>query len=207
MIKVAIVDDELMPREWLPGMAGGDGAMTVVGATTSVSALMGILDEPPNVVVLDVILNDGTKLADNVDKLIAWGSRVVVFSKDERSHAMRRVALRHGALAFVVKTGGFDETRAAIMSAAEGRHLIDERTAEFILIEQVPLTPAQRKVAYHLAAGLSNIEIAEMQSLSRDTVKEHVQEIRKALAKAERPAGSRSDVENSLREDGIQDEW
>jgi DNA-binding NarL/FixJ family response regulator len=207
MIKVAIVDDKVLAREWLEGKASADDAMTVAGSAASVADLMASLAEPPDVVVLDVYLHDGTRLADNVTALVAWGAQVVVISGDERSHAMRRVALQHGALSFVGKGGGFAKTRAAIAAAAAGEPLADEETMRFILMDQVPLTRTQRTVAAHIAAGLSNIEIAAQMVISKETVKEHVQAIKRAYLAAGRRAQTRAELAGSIQDDGYQNEW
>jgi len=207
MITVAIIDDQVIPREWLEGQARADDAMAVAGSAASVADLMGRLAGPPDVVVLDARLQDGTKLAANVDALIAWGARVVVISQDERSHAMRRVALKHGALSFVGKTAGFAVAAAAIVAAAAGERLLDQETTRFILMEQVPLTPTQKRVAAYIAAGLSNVEIAAQMVLSKQTIKEHVHDIKMAYVAACRDADTRADLASSLQDDGYQNEW
>jgi DNA-binding NarL/FixJ family response regulator len=204
MINVGIVDDERIVLEGLQGLIRADAAntMTVIGAVTSVDVLIASLSGAPDVVVLDVFLENGTRLADNLRKLREWGAQVVILSRDDRSAELRRVAMRKGgALAFLNKEEGFEAIRSAIESAAAGDVVMNEQLMDLILREKVPLTEKQEKVAAFIAAGLSNAEIAKQMYITADVVKEHVKKIKERYYKAGQQVETRNKLIESLRDD------
>jgi len=209
MISVAVIDDDPIVLEWLEGKAETDTDLTVVGSANSVDDLVARLSGAPDVIVLDVMLKNGTRLADNIMKLRKWGAQVVVISNDDRSHEMRRVAMRKGyALAFVNKKAGYQGVRSAIISAAAGEMLMDPQQMDFIVSEEkVQLSRREEEIARYIADGLSNIEIKNLLTISVDTVKEHVQNIRRKYLSEGRPAETRNELITSLRNDGRQSDW
>jgi DNA-binding NarL/FixJ family response regulator len=116
---------------------------------------------------------DGTKLRDNIARLRAWGSAVVVFSRYDTSPELRWQARDAGALGFLHKDE-LEEPPAAIESAAAGELYITPQLMRFLLMAKLGLTRRQEEVAGYLGAGLSNREIAEQTGISEDVVKEHV---------------------------------
>ena len=204
MITVAIVDDELFVQKSLEAYTrsvAGD-TVSVTRAGRSVAELIAGLAEAPDVVVLDVFLRDGTRLRDNIARLRAWGSAVVVFSRNDTSPELRWQAKDAGALGFLHKDE-LDELPAAISAAASGELYITPQLMRFLLMAKLGLTRRQEEVAGYLGAGLSNREIAEQMSISEDVVKEHVWRIKERYQKARRPVADRDDLRFRLRDDGL----
>jgi len=207
MITVAIVDDELFVQKSLEAYTStvaGD-RITVTRADRSVAGLIGTMAGAPDVVVLDVYLRDGTKLRDNIARLRAWGSAVVVFSRNDTSPELRWQAKDAGALGFLHKDE-LEELPAAIESAAGGDLYITPQLMRFLLMAKLGLTRRQEEVAGYLGAGLSNREIAEQMGISEDVVKEHVWRIKERYEKARRPVTDRDDLRTRLRDDGLTEE-
>ena len=207
MITVAIVDDELFVQKSLEAYTSavaGD-KITVTRAGRSVAGLIGSMPEAPDVVVLDVYLRDGTRLRDNIARLRAWGSAVVVFSRNDTSPELRWQAKDAGALGFLHKDE-LEELPAAIESAASGELYITPQLMRFLLMAKLGLTRRQEEVAGYLGAGLSNREIAEQMGISEDVVKEHVWRIKERYEKARRPVADRDDLRTRLRDDGLTEE-
>jgi DNA-binding NarL/FixJ family response regulator len=204
MITVAIVDDELFVQKSLEAYTSsvaGD-VITVARAGRSVGELIAGLPEAPDVVVLDVFLRDGTRLRENITRLRAWGSAVVVFSRNDTSPELRWQAKDAGALGFLHKDE-LEELPAAIQAAAEGELYITPQLMRFLLMAKLGLTRRQEEVAGYLGAGLSNREIAGQMSISEDVVKEHVWRIKERYQKARRPVSDREDLRSRLRDDGL----
>jgi DNA-binding NarL/FixJ family response regulator len=204
MITVAIIDDELFVQKSLEAYTNsvaGD-VVTVAGVGRSVSALIEAAPEAPDVVVLDVFLRDGTRLRDNVARLRAWGSAVVVFSRNDTSPELRWQAKDAGALGFLHKDE-LEELPAAIRAAADGELYITPQLMRFLLMAKLGLTRRQEEVAGYLGAGLSNREIAGQMGISEDVVKEHVWRIKERYQKARRPVDDRGDLRARLRDDGL----
>ena len=204
MITVAIVDDELFVQKSLEAYTStvaGD-RITVTRADRSVAGLIATMAGAPDVVVLDVYLRDGTKLRDNIARLRAWGSAVVVFSRNDTSPELRWQARDAGALGFLHKDE-LEELPAAIASAAAGELYITPQLMRFLLMAKLGLTKRQEEVAGYLGAGLSNREIARQMGISEDVVKEHVWRIKERYEKARRPVADRDDLRARLRDDGL----
>jgi DNA-binding NarL/FixJ family response regulator len=207
MIKIAIVDDQKFVQEALDVYVRAEAreTITITGVATSVEALTQSGIQPPDVVLLDVRLGNGTRLGENVRRLREWGCAVVVISQDSLSPELRWVALDGGALGFLHKDEGLATIRAAIESAAAGDPFITPQLAKFLLMARLGLTQRQEEVAAFIAAGMTNSEIAKQLYISEDVVKEHVRKIKERYQRAGRPVGPREDLKEKLRQDGYYD--
>jgi DNA-binding NarL/FixJ family response regulator len=79
------------------------GAVWVVGTAASVDALLAGPGRDADVVLLDLDLQDGTTVEDNVAAVLAAGPAVLVLAASDRPVSVR-AAIRAGALGYVLKS-------------------------------------------------------------------------------------------------------
>jgi DNA-binding NarL/FixJ family response regulator len=191
MIRVLVVDDQLLIRAGLVALLRAAPGIEVVGeAADGEEALARAAGTRPDVILMDIRMPgmDGTTateliLAQAADPL----PRILVlttFDLDEYVYA----ALRAGACGFLLKDTGPEHLLAAIAAVARGDMLfapsITRRLIEAYVRrpEPVPDTPAdlntltarEREVLRLTAGGLSNTEIAGHLFISEATVKTHL---------------------------------
>jgi DNA-binding NarL/FixJ family response regulator len=210
MITIAVVDDEKIFREGLGAWIRAEGLeIDLVAGAVSVDGLLAAVPEPPDVVVLDVILRNGSRLGANIARLREWGAEVVIVSSDDSSAEMRRTAMREHAQAFLHKNDGFAEVFRAVGEAAAGRPYINAQLARFLYREgdKVALTDRQAEVLRLYSSGMSTAEVARRLFVTQDTVKSHLLKIRDKYRDAGRPASSRAELADVARQDGYLDEW
>jgi DNA-binding NarL/FixJ family response regulator len=187
-VRVLIADDQAIVRDGLAGLLGLLGGITVVGtAVDGAEAIEQARAVQPDVVLMDLNmpLVDGVAatraiLADNPR------TRVVVLTtySDDRSVFD---ALQAGARGFLTKDAGADEISHAILTVAAGEAQFDptvQRRLLEALAAGVPgatagdlpdaLTAREVEVLVEIAAGHSNLEIAQRLVVSEATIKTHV---------------------------------
>jgi DNA-binding NarL/FixJ family response regulator len=122
-------------------------------------------------------------------------TKVVIFTGHENpTYIARAVAL--GAAGFVMKGASKDEIVSAINRAHTGlppdtdsimgkvKNTMARRRPTYD--DDIPLTNREVQVLRHVALGLSNREIGRSLDISIETVKEHVQNIRRKLEAGDR---------------------
>jgi DNA-binding NarL/FixJ family response regulator len=187
-VRVLIADDQAIVRDGLAGLLGLLGGITVVGtAVDGAEAIDQARAVQPDVVLMDLNmpLVDGVAatraiLADNPR------TRVVVLTtySDDRSVFD---ALQAGARGFLTKDAGADEISHAILTVAAGEAQFDptvQRRLLEALAAGVPgatagdlpdaLTAREVEVLVEIAAGHSNLGIAQRLVVSEATIKTHV---------------------------------
>ncbi|MFF3330511.1 response regulator [Streptomyces sp. NPDC002888] len=211
MISVAVVDNLIT---FCQGMRAWTGQHTpdtirVVADSPRVGSLIVAMPEPPDVVVLDVRLHDGTKLAQNITTLMRWGTQVVVVSADDSTPEMRRVAMDNGAQSFLHKGDDFGEICHAVTEAAAGRPYVNARLAHFIYRERerIALTSRQVEVVGLLNARMRTAEVAHAMGITENTVKGYLKAIREKYYGAGCEVSTREELLEELRRDGYLGDW
>ncbi len=191
-VRLLIADDHEVIRAGLATLLEGSDIQIVGQATSGKEALKLAEQLKPDVVLLDIRMQDGDGLAA-LEKLRAKvpNSRIVMLSTyDNPTYIARAVAL--GASDFVLKGSTREALVETIMTAAAGES--PSRAGELRRIagamkvrqvvedDEVPLTQRETQVLRHVALGLSNKEIGRSLEISVETVKEHVQNILRKIA-------------------------
>ena len=194
-IKVLVADDQEVVREGLASLFEDQDIKIIAEATTGQQAIARTLKHKPDVLLMDVMMQDTDGL-DALEKLRekAPQLRVVMMSAyDNPTYVARTVAL--GAAGFILKDAPAEEFVAAIRRAHRGEPCTDVRLNQIKELlatrmdptaDEVPLTKREYQVLRHLAFGLSNREIGRSLSISIEPVKEHVQNILRKLDAADR---------------------
>ncbi|MDO5504413.1 MAG: response regulator transcription factor [Actinomycetia bacterium] len=198
MIRVLVVDDQQLVRRGFRLVLQTVEGVTVVGeAAHGEEALAVIAKAAGSDEAVDVVLSDARMpVLDGVGLVRACraehpGLPVVVLTTFDDDQLVRD-AVQAGAAGFVLKDCSPEELRRAIVSAHEGGAVIDPRVARALAVPAADplegLTPTERVVADHVAAGLSNTEIAAELVLAEGTVKNHVSALLRKLGQRDRTA-------------------
>jgi len=191
-LKLMIVDDHAIFREGLRALLDMEDDFVVIGeASSGQEALAMIADDPPDVVLLDLHLPDGSG-ADFCRELLSASpqSRVLILSAYDDDQEVS-AALISGASGYVLKTVGGERLADNIRSVHGGEVLLAPTVAAKV-VRQLSrlkedtgrqeealevLTPREREVFFLASRGLKNAEIAEELYLSEKTIKTHLRNI------------------------------
>lgn len=196
-LRLLIADDSPDFREGLRGMFDEAPDMTVVGeATTGEEAIALAARLQPDVVLMDLRMPRCNGI-EATRRIVATsphtGILVLTMHEDDDSVF---AALRAGARGYILKGAPKAEMLRAIWAVAAGEAIfspaIARRLMGFFAVARpaAPLFPEltdrEREALALIAQGRSNIEIAELLSLSVKTVQNHVSNICNKLQLADR---------------------
>jgi DNA-binding NarL/FixJ family response regulator len=195
-IRLLIADDHPMIRGGLKSMLADTEIKVVAEAATGKAAVKYALENEVDVVLLDVRMPDGDGLnALGRIKLDKPDLPILLFSySDNPAYTARAVAL--GANGYLLKICGREELITAITTVAAGGNLWTREnlrsisgalaTPRLVADDDVPLTAREGEVLRHLAAGLTNKQIADALHISYETIKEHVQHVLRKIGLSDR---------------------
>ncbi len=198
MIRVLVVEDQLMLRSALSALLALEDDIDVVGSAGD--GLEGIeltRELKPDVVIADIEMpkKTGLELADWIkEKKLA--PRVIIVTTFARSGYLRR-ALDAGVSGYLLKDSPEDVLPNAIRTVFRGGRTIDPELATQAWSESDPLTNRERQVLRLSAAGLSNAQIATDLSLNDGTVRNYISEAISKLG-----ANNRIDAARIARDKG-----
>ncbi|HEV3345199.1 MAG TPA: response regulator transcription factor [Pirellulales bacterium] len=196
-VRVVVVDDHEVVRTGVVSLFEGSDVKVVGQASGGTEAVKVVKDKKPDVVLLDIRMEEGDGLAA-LEKLrqSAPSCRVVMLSTyDNPTYVARANAM--GASDYLLKGSTRDQLLGAIRAVAAGNApssfgemrrvagAMATRKKEDDVVE-VPLTQRETQVLRHLALGLSNKEIGRSLSISVETVKEHVQHLLRKIEATDR---------------------
>lgn len=194
-IRVVLVDDHHIVRRGLRSFLESFADMMVIGeAANGEEALANLEGWLPDVVVMDLLMPggiDGIETTRHV-RIRSPHTQVVVLTA--HTDDVRVVAaLREGAIGYVRKDAAPEVLLAAVRGAAHGQSVLDPAVAGSVLQELVhvnrlvhELTERETEVLRQLAHGHTNRAIAEVLTISEETVKTHVGNILSKLHLAHR---------------------
>ncbi|MDR5688905.1 MAG: response regulator transcription factor [Armatimonadota bacterium] len=200
-VRVLIADDHELVRRGLAMLLETEAGIQVAGeARTGREAVEGVLQERPDVLLVDLKMPDldGLGVLKAV-KARAPGTRVVLLTGLEVDEAILE-AVYQGADGFLFKDVPPAELCKAIRVIAAGEVYLQPAVAARLVRllarsqEEPParrgeLTAREREVLRLMARGHTNQEIAELTGLAVETVRSHVKNI---LQKLEQPNRTRA---------------
>ena len=128
-IRVLIVDDHAVVRAGLRMLIDQDPDMKVISVASNRSeALAAAVSDPPNIIILDLVLGDedGLSLLPEL-RAVAPHSRVLVLT-GLRSSESQRQAMRAGAMGIVLKEHAVEVLIKAIKKVHHGEVWLDRLT-------------------------------------------------------------------------------
>lgn len=196
-MKVLLVDGFPMVRAALTGLIEQHFAgAQVQGADTVAAARAALARELPRLVLLDLRVEGGFELMEQIHHDHLLLPVVVISGSDNTDDALR--ALSAGAMGYVPERSDLETLVQALHLVLAGGTYVPplkplvEPTATAAAVattpdwSSLPLTPRQKHVLNLLTQGLSNKLIARELGVSVDTVKDHVAAVLKALGVASR---------------------
>ncbi|MCR9130691.1 MAG: response regulator transcription factor [Alphaproteobacteria bacterium] len=191
MRRTIVVEDEPRIRAWLTGLVEDNPALHFVGSAASLTDAESLLAENPEIILLDLMLEDGPAF-DFLLRATTAGSKVLVVSVlgDEESVVQ---AVLNGASGYMNKEVSAQELAKAIeavesghapMSPAIARHLLQrvQRRVQTPDREAPSLTRRERQVLEALANGLTYKEVARKLDLSPQTIAKYIKVIYRKMA-------------------------
>jgi DNA-binding NarL/FixJ family response regulator len=195
LLKVVIVDDQLLLRAGFRKLLDAEGDLEVVGDAADGQQGVDLVERlRPDVVLMDIRMPvlDGIEATRRITERGSVTAVLVLTTYDLDEYVF--AALEAGASGFLLKDCPPDELTAAIRVVARGdaliapaitRRLISEFTARAVgnpLRELPPISDREREVLIGVARGLSNSELARHLFIGEATVKTHVSSLLTKLA-------------------------
>jgi DNA-binding NarL/FixJ family response regulator len=192
-IRVAVVDDQALVRGGFATVLGLQDDIEVVAEAGDGAAAIEIArTHRPDVILMDIRMPgiDGLAATETIVASADWPVKVVILTTFDPDEYVYK-ALRAGASGFVLKDITPEDLVAAVRTVADGgallapsvtRRLIGRFATPPSLDPSVVarldrLTDREREVLVAIAAGSSNLEIADQLFVGAATVKSHVSSI------------------------------
>ncbi len=171
-------------------------------------SVKGLLRRAANldVVLLDLILADGSTPAENIRELRNAGYPILALTSGERPQLVREAG-RSGVAGMVRKSEPAEVILSAIRAVLRGEVAATpdwaaalDSDARFV---SARLTPREAEILELYASGETAERVAAELFISRETVVDALKSIRAKYAKAERPVRNKVDLFRRAVEDGI----
>ncbi len=189
-VRVLLADDQRLVRESLGTMLGLLDGIELVGSAADGAEAVALATElRPDVVLMDLRMPgvDGIEATRMLRERLpdAGVIALTTYADDESVLA----ALRAGARGYLTKDASSEDIRAAILCVASGSATLDPAVQHHVVAALASgpappepaapllpddLTPRESEVLVLIAAGLTNLEIAERLCVSPTTVKSHI---------------------------------
>ncbi len=206
-IVVAAVDDRPVMLAGLTQLSSISPRISYAASASSVDALLAG-GTAIDVVLLELSLADGSRPCDNVARLVAAGTRVLVYTDGGRP-AWIADAVAAGASGVLLKSAALDAVANAVISVYGGAPVLTADMVDALARDEM-LSPAlserELEVLRAVGMGLADKQIARLMGISEDTVKEYLRRIRAKYTERGRPAKSRVDLFRRSLEDGVSDD-
>src|SRR5690606_13072139 len=210
MIRVIVVDDHEIVRKGIIAYLQTDPEINVIGqASSGNDGAQLILKEKPDVVLMDLMMDNGTGIDATKQVMQEYPSCKIIILTSYYDDQQVFPALEAGAFSYILKTSSADEIVSAIKKAANGENVIEPKVASRMMNrlrkESLPheeLTEREMEVLICIGNGLTNQEISEKLFIGIKTVKTHVSNILSKLGVQDRTQAAVYAHRNGLMKDG-----
>jgi len=192
-VRVLLADDHTLVRAGLRKLLESMPDFEVVGEAGDGLALLAMAEKlQPGLVLMDIAMPGLNGIETTARLVKAWpGIRVLILSMHQNEEYVRQ-ALRHGAMAYLLKDAAPMELELALTAVLRGETYLSPAVSKGVVHdyvqrlrdEQQPgdsLSPRQREVLQLIAEGLSTKDIARRLDLSVKTVDTHRSQLMKQL--------------------------
>lgn len=202
MIRVVVVDDEVLVRVGVRAVVTAHGDVEVVGEASDGPEAVAVVERLlPDVVLLDVRMpgGDGLTAATRILRTHPGTAVVMLTLFDEDAYVS--AALNDGVSGFLLKTADPEELLTGVRAAAEGAAFLSPRVARRVVDRWVrsddghaararervaALSDRQREVLALVREGLTNAGIARHLGVTESTIKTHMEAIKERLDEGNR---------------------
>ena len=180
MITIYIVDDHSVVIEGICALLQNEKDIEVIGyAEKATECLQYFLRNTTDVILMDISLPDmnGVDLCQKI-KIKYPGIMVLALSTFNQGTYVRKM-MDNGASGYLLKNAGRKEIIEAIKIVSTGKTYLSFDAAQSLkadtqLQKNIPqLTKREKEVLQNIAAGFTNLQIAEKLFISIDTVETH----------------------------------
>lgn len=172
----------------------------------TVVAFLAAATTPVDLVLLDVELHDGTDPAENVASIRARGWPVLMFTQDQRHHALAR-CLRAGASGILSKGEDLLTMAEAVRAVLCGEPFLSSDWAAVLATDGTwigpNLTPRESEAVRLYASGMKLASVARRLNVSEDTARTYLLRARNKYSEVGRPAPTKTDLFIRAVEDGL----
>ena len=188
---VAVVEDDDAIRDSFCDLVRQEPKLDLAGEASTLLEAQQFLAAPPDVILLDLMLPDGSTFDFIADLKSETDTRVIVISVLGDEHAVVS-AFRAGADGYLLKgTRGFG-MREAIFQTLSGHVPISPSVARFLIgqlksldsndeHDAIALSPREKDVLNCLAMGNTDKETARILGVSPYTVADHLRSVFKKM--------------------------
>jgi DNA-binding NarL/FixJ family response regulator len=186
-VQVYIVDPHEIVRVGLRTLLDSEPEFAVVGeATSKQQAMANLVRLKPDIVILDVRLEDGSGIDAAQDLLGLCETIRILFLSNSLEDQTLLSAVASGAHGYVLRDTGTDTLLQALRTVARGHAYLDPRVTHhtFAYLRKIagralernspPLSPQEQRLLPLVAQGKTNKEIAAELGLSDKTVKNYL---------------------------------
>jgi DNA-binding NarL/FixJ family response regulator len=185
VIRVAAIDNDRLVPAGLRALLAGQSDIALAYACAGVPDYLES-GTAADVVLLDLMLEDGSQPADNVKALREHGTRVLVLSvHGERGHV--RATLRAGACGYLVKDDDADKLADAIRTVHTGRLALTTDLMSLITDDPPALSDQEHQALFLYGTGSTLAATARRMGVSISTVRSYLERIRAKWAAADEP--------------------
>ncbi|WP_406863435.1 response regulator [Streptomyces sp. HUAS MG47] len=204
VIDVAVVDDDRMLLDGLRAWLGDAPGLRLTAAAGTVDGLLAA-GATCDVVLLDLLLQDGSVPADNIRRLREAGARVLVISTvADRGQIVGAVAA--GAGGYLTKDHDLPTLVRAVGELARGGTVHSPELAFAWAHADGParphLAPKEIEVLLAYASGLTLKATARRTGISPHTAKYYLDRVKDKYQQAGRPTFTKIDLARRVGEDG-----
>jgi DNA-binding NarL/FixJ family response regulator len=190
-IRLLVVADQPIFTEGIISALTERGCDVIGTATSGVEAIKMARAEPPDIVLLDTALSDEDAVSVGRTIMETSPDTKVIAFVDPRDIAIQRTAVEAGFHGVLTKDFSAGRLVGSILLIASGHVVIPQETLVVLnLPERDPdapeaiaarLTEREREILSMLASGMATGQIALALTLSPNTVRSHIQNIRGKL--------------------------
>ena len=205
-VRVSVVDDHESVRLGLRAACTDAGFEFVVAAASVDEFIAKLGERECDVVVLDLSLGDVSPVTENVKRVQAIGSAVLIHSIADRVASVRE-ALAAGAAGVIPKSSATKTVISAVETVARGEVLNNLEWATAIDADsdfaKAQLGRREREILHLYASGFPLKLAAQQLGIGYSTAREYLDRIRVKYVEVGRPAPTKVDLLRRAVEDGI----
>jgi two-component system response regulator NreC len=194
-MKLLLVDDHAVVRSGLRMLLETEGDMSIVGEAETGSEALALAQQlQPDVIVMDITLPDlsGIEVTRQIHARLPGVAIVALTIHEDEQYFFEMMAA--GASGYVPKRAAPEDLLSAIRAAHRGEVFLHPSLTKMLVRDFLArpgggkspsatdgLTDREQEVLLHLAEGASNQEIADVLTISVNTVARHRENIMRKL--------------------------
>ncbi|WP_134698816.1 response regulator transcription factor [Ammoniphilus sp. YIM 78166] len=191
--QVLIVDDHPLARKAVKSLLASDPSFVLVGEATSGEEALSVCEElQPDLVLMDIHMPgmNGLEATREIKQRHPQTKVVILSVSDDIADLF--TAIQFGAQGYLLKNMDPDDWVTYLHALIDGTADVSRELAGRLFyqfretdnpdqLNPDTLTPREREILRHVAEGKTNKELAEVLSISENTVKNHMKNLLKKL--------------------------